>query len=140
MKMDHEKVKDIIEWPFPRNVYEVGSFHGLESFYRMFIKNFSNICAPIVEIIKRHDKPFECKEATKRGFTILKYKLKKNTILTLPNFKKLFKFKCDVSGLAIGVVLRQEKKPIAYFSDNMNGAMKKYSSHDREFCVLIQEL
>ena len=32
--MDHEKVKEIVDWPSPRNVYEVRIFHGLESFTR----------------------------------------------------------------------------------------------------------
>ena len=34
LKMDPEKVKAILEWPSPRNVFEVRIFHGLASFYR----------------------------------------------------------------------------------------------------------
>jgi hypothetical protein len=32
LKMDPEKVKAIKEWPSPRNIFEVRSFHGLASF------------------------------------------------------------------------------------------------------------
>ena len=32
LKMDQEKVKAILEWPSPKNVFEVRSFHGLASF------------------------------------------------------------------------------------------------------------
>ena len=32
LKMDQEKVKMILEWPSPKNVFEVRSFHGLASF------------------------------------------------------------------------------------------------------------
>ena len=53
LKMDPKKVKEIIEWPSPRNIYEVRNFYGLAIFYKKFIKNFRNICAPIMETIKR---------------------------------------------------------------------------------------
>ena len=72
LKMDSEKVKAIDEYPSPSNIYEVSSFHGLTIFYRKFIKNFSSICAPIVETIKREHKPFEWIETVERGFRLLK--------------------------------------------------------------------
>ena len=66
LEMDPQKVKEILEWPSPRNIYEVISFHGLEIFYRKFVKNFCSICGPIVETIKKEHQPFEwTKEAKK---------------------------------------------------------------------------
>jgi hypothetical protein len=72
MKMDPEKVKSIKEWPSPRSMCGVRSFHGLASFYRKFIKDFSGICAPMMDTMKKKHKYFKWTEKVERSFNILK--------------------------------------------------------------------
>jgi hypothetical protein len=40
LKMDPDKVEVIKNWPSPRNIFEVRSFHGLASFYRKIHQEF----------------------------------------------------------------------------------------------------
>jgi len=137
-KMDQEKEKSIINWPNPKNVFEVRSFHGLEIFYRKFIRNFSGMCAPIIETNKGTKQSFNWTEAINTSFKLLKKKIPEQPILALHDFNKLFQVECDASGIKIGAFLSQEKKLFAYFSEKLNEAKKNYSLYDNDFYAIIQ--
>ena len=138
--MDLEKVKAILEWPTPRSTTEVRSFHGLVSFYQKFIKSFNGICAALTTTIRGDRKEFKWTTIATRSFELLKKKVIKQPMLALPDFSKVFQVDCDASGSAIGAILSQEGKPIAYFSEKLNDAKKKYSVYDQEFYAIIQAL
>ena len=85
-------------------------------------------------------KEFKWTIGTTWSFELLKKKVIKQPFLALIDFNKVFQEDCDASGSAIGVVLSQEGKPIAYFSENLNDAKKKYSIYDQEFYAIVQAL
>jgi hypothetical protein len=140
LRMDPDKVEVIKNWPSPKSIFEVRSFHGLASFYRKFIRNFSGISAPMMDTVKKRHKYFHWTEEAEKSFNQLKRKITEQPILVLPDFQKTFQVKCDASGFAIGVVLSQEDRPIAYFSEKLNEAKVKYSTYDKEFYAIIQAL
>jgi hypothetical protein len=140
LKMDPEKVEVIRNWPSPINVFEVRSFHGLASFYRKFIQNFSGINAAMMDTVKKRHKVFHWTVEAERSFNLLKRKITEQPVLVLPDFQKTFQVKCDASGYAIGRVLSQDDRPVAYFSEKLDDAKMKYSTYDKEFYAIIRAL
>jgi hypothetical protein len=51
--VDPDKIKSIMDWPTPKDVYDIRSFMGLVGYYRRFIKGFSRIGCPITSLQKR---------------------------------------------------------------------------------------
>ncbi|XP_068476613.1 uncharacterized protein [Phaseolus vulgaris] len=137
--VDPEKIKAIQEWPTPQNVGDVRSFHGLASFYRHFVPNFSSLASPLNELVKK-DTKFCWGEKHEQAFQRLKAQLINASILALPNFAKTFELECDASGVGIGAVLLQGGHPIAYFSEKLHGATLNYPIYDKELYALVRAL
>ena len=119
----------------PKNIHEIRSFHGLASFYHRFIKGFSTIMSPITDVMKQGE--FVWTKIAAKAFNEVKQKMTEASVMCLPNFTQVFEVECDASSIGIGGVLSQERHPIAYFSEKLNDAKKKYSTYDKEFYAII---
>ena len=137
VKVDESKIQAIKDWPTPKSVSEIRSFHGLASFYRRFVKDFSTIAAPLNNLVKKNVK-FDWNDDCENAFQTLKQKLIQAPVLTLPNFDHMFEVECDASGVGIGGVLMQNGKPIAYFSEKLKGAQVNYPTYDKELYAIVR--
>ena len=79
--------EEIMEWPTHENVGEVRSFHGLDSFYGKFIRNFNFCCNDMTETIRGDKKEFKWTYGADKSFETLKQKVARLNVLALSNFK-----------------------------------------------------
>jgi hypothetical protein len=130
-------VEAIQGWPIPKNLSQVRSFLVLAGFYRRFVKDFSTIAAPLNELTKK-GMPFSWGTRQENAFDMLIDKLTHAPLLQLPDFNKTFELECDASGIGLGSVLLQERKPVVYFSKKLSGPVLNYSTYDKELYALVR--
>ncbi|MDF3686360.1 ribonuclease H family protein [Enterobacter hormaechei] len=103
----------------------------MASFYRKFIKNFSVVCNAMIETMRGDKKEFKWTHGADKSVETLKQKVVELPVISLSNFNKVFQVVCDASDSAIGAMMSQEGKLVAFFSEKLNDSKRKYPMYDR---------
>jgi len=116
------------------------SFLGLASYYHKFIKNFAKIAAPLTNLLKKSPVTYEWEGACDEAFETLKGILMKVSVLKLPDFDKDFEIHSDAFDFAIGGVLVQEGRPVAFENKKLSEMERKWPTHEKEMWAIIHYL
>jgi hypothetical protein len=147
-----DKIQAINNWPQPRTVHHIRQFLGLASYYRRFIKNFSQIALPLSDLLKVGESADKNKfrhvpwnTSHQLAFERLKAALTSAPVLQQVDPTKPFIIETDASDFAIGACLLQygedgKLHPVAYESRKLNEAQIRYPIHEKELLAIKEAL
>ncbi|KAG8184448.1 hypothetical protein JTE90_002297 [Oedothorax gibbosus] len=141
----NENLVKIAQFKVPKNVKQVRGMLGLCSYFRRYIKGFSEIAAPLTELTKKRGR-FQWTPEAQQAFEELKWRLDRAPVLIKPDFNREFILSTDASTKAIGGCLSQldektgVKLPIAYYSKKLNDNQRKYPIYELELFALTENI
>jgi hypothetical protein len=134
--------------PAPSTVKGLQRFLGMANFYRRFIPRFSEIAAPLYELIRKENPPeWQIGIAgtpQNQAFENLKSALVSYPVLRLPDFSQEFVLLCDASKVAVGATLAQKidgfEHPCHFVSKRVPETMRTAHSYELETYALVVAL
>ena len=139
IEVDRAKIEAIEKLPPPSLIKGIRSFLGHAGFYRLFIKDFSQIAKPLSNLLVQGI-PFEFDSQCVHAFSVLKDKLVSAPIVVAPDWSFPFELMCDSSDFAIGAVSGQKREKILqviyYASRTLNDAQLNYATTEKELLAI----
>jgi hypothetical protein len=145
MSMEANKVAAITQWPHPNDASNIRSFLRLAGFYRRFVRKYSQIAAPLTDLLVK-GRIFQWTDSQEQAFQSLKFQLTHAPILRPYDPDLPCTLDLDASNFAVGGVLLQrtdtdrDLRPVAFESKRLNRAERNYSVRDREQLALVHAI
>ena len=149
IKPDPKKVEAVKNFPTPTTVQTLKSFLGLVQWFHRSIKDLAKIASPLSDLLqgpaisKRKSAKVDLGSwslAHDKAFAEVKQALINAATLKLPDLNKPFQVVTDASGYALGAVLIQDGRPVAFESKKMNSAQRNYHTTDKELLAIVHAL
>ena len=142
IRMDPEKVETITDWKTPSCLTDVQAFIGFANFYRRFIKDFSKIISPMINLTKKGVR-FTWKEACQQSFNQLKKAFTEAPVLKPFDWTRPVIVETDSSDYVSAGVLSQYDDegvlhPVAFFSKKHSVTECNYEIYDKELLAIIR--
>ncbi len=141
VRMDPDKVKAVVSWPSPDSRKALQRFLGFANFYCRFIRNFSQLAAPLTALTSTKT-AFRWSNAAEAAFTKLRSHFVSASILRAPDPTRQFVVEVDASEVGVGAVLSQratsddKMHPCAFFSHRLSPAERNYDIGNRELLAV----
>ncbi|XP_073673452.1 alpha-2-macroglobulin-like protein 1 [Garra rufa] len=96
VRVDPAKVQAVVDWPTPDSRKALQRFLGFANFYRRFVRNYSQLAAPLTALTSPRT-TFRWSDAAEAAFTKLKSRFVSAPILVTPDPSRQFVVEVDAS-------------------------------------------
>ncbi len=145
VRMDPEKVRAVLDWPWPDTRKQLQRFLGFANFYRCFIRNYSRTAAPLTALTSPA-RPFHWSSEAEGAFLDIKKRFTSAPILINPDSSRQFVVEVDASDVGVGAVLSQRSPednklhPCAFLSHRLSPTERNYDVGNRELLAVKMAL
>ena len=162
--MDPERIRAVEEWLPLQDVHQLQVFLGFANFFRRFIKNYLQIAAPLLNLLKtgKNKKeigvkvqqtnvvppPFPLYKTALEAFKALKEAFMSAPLLRYFDENKPIRVETDASAFTIGGILIQQFEidghlhwlPVAYYSKKLLDTETRYGMSEQELLAIVEAI
>ncbi len=145
IRPDPKKVQAILNYPVPETVHQLRSFMGLVNWFHKSLQDLAKLASPLTDLLagpnvsRRKSASTDIKHkwtpACAQAFDAVKQAMANAATLKLPDLNQPFQVITDASDYALGAILLQEGRPVAFESWKMTSAQRNYHTTDRQGAV-----
>ena len=143
LSIDEVVTKALREVAIPTTQTELRSFLGLCNVYRRFVRNYTDIAAPLNRLLRKGQpvklEPFG--EPETQAFKTLIAAVTSPPILALPKLGLPYSLDTDASNEQVGAALFQEedgeRRPIGFWSRTLHAAERNYATPEKECLAVV---
>jgi hypothetical protein len=148
VQMDDTKVEKVCNWRTPTNVTEICKFLGFTGYYCYFIKDYSKIARPLLQLTHLQT-PWSWNQEEQAAFETLQTAMINKPVLQQPDFAKPFFVLTDASVYGVGAILSQKGgstgqkprlHPVAYYSATFTETELNYDIYNQELLAIMKAI
>jgi hypothetical protein len=144
IKPKTKKVAAILGLKPAKNLKQLCGIIGLANYYRNMWPHRAHIMKPLTDASgkrsKTGNKKFHWTNDMQKALNELKAIVSQDVLLRYPDYTKPFDIYVDASEYQMGAVIKQEGKPLAFWSRKLTKAQAKYTTGERELLSVVEVL
>lgn len=132
---DPDRSAPFVNFPIPTTIKQLERFVGLAVYHAKWISGFSKLMDPVFTAL--NDKEMPLPRPAIEVIHQVKQEIKK-AILHVVDPDKELSLTTDASGVAIGAILSQEGRPVAFMSKRLSKAQRIWSAAELEGYAVVE--